>query len=119
MQFQHCTTKQSFMAYLVVHISVNKPSGKKGTSNVRESLSLVMDQVKILLQNLQMVYPSVIFIPHKAKDRVGMESDLIAMAEHVHDKYDFMRKYFPQFYVHKHDTYIYSNVYMAFNTPHE
>jgi hypothetical protein len=75
--------------------------------------------VKILLENLQMVDPSVIFIPHKVKDRVGVESDFIATAEHVHDNYDFMRKYFPQFYVHKHDTYIYSNVIMAFNTPQE
>jgi hypothetical protein len=61
--------------------------------------------------------PSVIFLPHKAKDRVRVESDLIAAAEHVHANYDFMRKYFPQFYVHKHDTYLYSNVIMAFNTP--
>jgi hypothetical protein len=64
-----------------------------------------------------MVDPSVIFLPHKAKDIVGVESDLIAMAEHVHDKYDLMRKYFPQFYVHKHDTYMYYNVLMAFNIP--
>jgi hypothetical protein len=98
---------------------VNKPSVKKGIPNVRETLSLVMDQVKILLKNLQMVDPSVIFLPHKAKDRVGVESDLIATAEHVHDNYDFMRKYFPQFYVHEHDTYMYSNVFMAFNTPQE
>jgi hypothetical protein len=75
--------------------------------------------MKILLENLQMVDPSVIFIPHKAKDRVGVELDLIATAEHIHDNYDLMRKYFPQFYVHKHDTYMYSNVIMAFNTPHE
>jgi hypothetical protein len=108
------------MAYLAFRTSVNKPSGKKGTSNVREALSLVMDQVKILLENLQMVDPSVIFLPHKAKDRVGVESDLISTAEHVHDNYDFMCKYFPQFYVHKHDTYImYSNVIMAFNTRQE
>jgi hypothetical protein len=64
-----------------------------------------------------MVDPSVIFLPHKARYRVGVESDLIATAEHVHDNYDFMRKYFPQFYVHKHDTYMYSNVIIVFNTP--
>jgi hypothetical protein len=46
-----------------------------------------------------------------------VELDLIATAEHVHDKYDFMRKYLPQFYIHKHYTYMYSNVIMAFNTP--
>jgi hypothetical protein len=80
MQFQHSTVKQTFMAYLEVQISVNKPSGKKGTSNVREALSLVMEQVKILLENLQMVDPSVIFLPHNSKDRVGVESDLIATA---------------------------------------
>jgi hypothetical protein len=119
MQFQHCTVKQTFMAYLVVRIGVNKPPGQKGNSNVREALRLVMDQVKILLENLQMVYPSVIFLPHKAKDRVGVESDLKATPEHVQDNYDFMRKYLPQFYVHKHDTYMYSNVIMAFNTPQE
>jgi hypothetical protein len=107
------------MAYLAFRISVNKPSGKKGLSNVREALSLVMDQVKILLENLQMVDPSVIFLPHKAKDIVGADSYLIAMAEHVHDNYYFMRKYFPQLYVHTHDTYMYSNVRMAFNTPQE
>jgi hypothetical protein len=78
-----------------------------------------MDQVKILLENLQMVDPSVILLPHKAKDRVGAESDLIATAEHVHENYDFMHKYFPQFYVHKHNTYMYSNVTMAYNTPQE
>jgi hypothetical protein len=78
-----------------------------------------MDQVKIFLKNLQMVDPSIIFLPHKAKDRVGLESDLIATAEHVHDNYDFMRNYFPQFYVHKHDTYMYSNVIMAFNKSQE
>jgi hypothetical protein len=78
-----------------------------------------MDQMKIILDNLQMVDPSVIFLPHKAKDIVGVESDLIATAEHAHGIYDFMRKYFPQFYVHKHDTYMYSNVCMAFNTPQE
>jgi hypothetical protein len=94
------------MAYFAVRISVNKPSGKKGIPNVREALSLVMDQVKILLENLQMVDPSVIFLPHKAKDRVGVELDLIATAEHVHEKYDFMRKYLHQFYVHKHETYM-------------
>jgi hypothetical protein len=44
---------------------------------------------------------------------------LVATSEHVHDNYDFMCKYFPQFYVHKHDTYMYSNVIMAFNTPQE
>jgi hypothetical protein len=66
-----------------------------------------------------MVDPSIIFIPHKAIDRVGVELDLIATSEHVHDSYDFMRKYFPQFYVHKHDTYMYSNVIMAFSTPQE
>jgi hypothetical protein len=50
-----------------------------------------------------------------------VESDLIAMAEHVHDNYDFMPKYFPQLYVHKYDTnmYMYSNVHMAFNTSQE
>jgi hypothetical protein len=95
MQFQHHTVKRTFMAYLAVHISVNKPSGKKVTSNVRESLSLVINQVKILLESLQMVYPSVIFLPHKAKDRLGVDSDLIATAEHDHDNYDFMRKYLP------------------------
>jgi hypothetical protein len=68
---------------------------------------------------MQIVYPSVIFLPHKAKYRVGVESDLIATAELVHDKYDFMCKYFPQLYVHKHDTYVNSNVLMAFNTPQE
>jgi hypothetical protein len=47
MQFQHCTVKRTFMAYLALWISVNKPSGKKGIPNVREALSLVMDQVKI------------------------------------------------------------------------
>jgi hypothetical protein len=78
-----------------------------------------MDQVKILVKNLQMVDPSVIFLPHEAKDRVGVESDLIATAEHVHDNYDFMRKYFPQFYFNKHDTYMNSNLLMDFNTPHE
>jgi hypothetical protein len=78
-----------------------------------------MDQMKSLLENMKMVDPSIIVLPHKAKDRVGDESDLIATAEHVDDSYDFMRKYFPQFYVHKHDTYMYSNVIMAFNTPHE
>jgi hypothetical protein len=78
-----------------------------------------MDQVKILLDNLQMVDPSFIFLPHKAKDRVVMESDLIATSEHVHDNYDFMRKYLPYFYVHKHDTYMYSNVIIACNKPQE
>jgi hypothetical protein len=78
-----------------------------------------MDQVKILLANLQMVDPSVIFLPNKAKYRVVVKSDLIATAEHVHDNYDFIRKYLPQFYVHKHDTYMYSNMMMAFNTPQE
>jgi hypothetical protein len=104
MQSQHRTVKRTFIAYLAVRISVNNPSGNKGIPNVTESLSLVMDQVKILLENLQMVDPSVIVFPHKAKDIVGVESDLIATAEHVHDNYDFMHKYFPQFYVHKHDT---------------
>jgi hypothetical protein len=118
-QFQHRTIKQTFMAYLSVRISVNKPSGKKGIPNVREALSLVMDQVKVLLENLQMVDPSVILLPHKAKERVGVESDLIATTEHVHGNNDFMCKYFPQFYVHKHDTYMYSNVLMDFNTPQE
>jgi hypothetical protein len=93
------------MTYFEVWISVNKSSGTKGTSNVREALRLVMDQMKILLENLQMVDPSVIFLPHKAKDRVGVESYLIATAKHVHANYDFMRKYFPHFYVHKHDIY--------------
>jgi hypothetical protein len=96
---------------------VDKPSGKKETSNTREALMLVMDQVKILLENLQMVDPSVIFLPHKANDRAGVESDITE--EHIHDKYDFMRKYFPQLYVHKYDTYMYSNVFMAFDTAQE
>jgi hypothetical protein len=119
MQFQHHTVKRTFMEYLAVLSSVNKPTGNKGTSNVREALSLAMDQVKILLDNMQMVDPSVIFLPHKAKDRVGVEPDLIETAEHVHANYDFMCKYFPQFYVHKHDTNMYSNVSMTFNTPDE
>jgi hypothetical protein len=117
MNFQHHTVKRTFVAYLGVRISVNKPSDKRGISNVRWAPSLVMDQVKILLENLQMVDPSIIILPHKAKDRVGVESDLIAMAEHIHDNYDFMRKYFPEFYVHKNDTDMY--VFMAFNTPQE
>jgi hypothetical protein len=104
MKFQHRTVEQTFMEYLAVRISVNKASGKKGTSNVREAIRLVMDQVKILLENLQMVDPSVIFLPHKANDRVVVESDLIATAEHVHDNCDFMRTYFLQFYVKRHDT---------------
>jgi hypothetical protein len=66
-----------------------------------------------------MVDPRVIFLPHKAKDRVGVESDLIATAEYVHENYDFMSKYFPQLYVHKHDTYMYFNVITAFNTPQD
>jgi hypothetical protein len=118
-KFQHRIVKQTFMAYLSVQSSVKKTSGKKGISNTREALSLVMDQVKILLENMQVVDPSIIFLPRKAKDRVGVESELIATAEHIHDNYDFMRKYFPQFYVHKNNTYIYSNVIMAFNTPQE
>jgi hypothetical protein len=40
------------MAYFAVGTSVNKTSGKKGTSNVREALMLAMDQVKILLENI-------------------------------------------------------------------
>jgi hypothetical protein len=44
MQFQHRTVKRNFIAYLEVRISVNKLSGKKGFPNVREALSLVMDQ---------------------------------------------------------------------------
>jgi hypothetical protein len=80
MQFQHCTVKRTFMAYLAVRISASYLSVNKGIPNVREYLSLVMDQVKILLENLQMVDPSVIFLPHKAKDKVGVESDLIATA---------------------------------------
>jgi hypothetical protein len=119
MKSQHHTFKQTFMAYLAVRISVNKLSGKKGISNTRDALKLVMDQVKILLEKLQMVDLSFIFLPHKSKDRVGGELDLIATAEHIHDKYDFMRKYFPQFYVHKNDTYMYYKVLMAFNTPQE
>jgi hypothetical protein len=78
MQFQHRTFRRTFMAYLTILISVNKPSGKKGVPNVREALSLVMALVKILLDNLQMVDPIVIFLTHKDKDRVGVESDLIA-----------------------------------------
>jgi hypothetical protein len=81
------------MAYLAVQLSVNKPSGKKLNSNFIEALRLVMDQVKILLENLQMVDTSVIFLPHKAKDIVGVESYSIETSEHVHDNYDFMRKY--------------------------
>jgi hypothetical protein len=119
MQFQHRTVKQTFMAYLAVQISVNKPSGKKGIPNVRETLSLVMDQVKILVENLQMVDPSVILLPHNAKEKVVVESHSIATAEHVHGNYNFMRNYFPQFCDHKHDTSMYSNVCMAFNIPHE
>jgi hypothetical protein len=80
---------------------------------------LVMDQVKILLENLQMVDTSVIFLPREAKDRVGVESDLIATTEHVHKNYDFMRKYLPQLYAHKHDAYMCSNVLIAYNTPQE
>jgi hypothetical protein len=67
MQFKHRTVKRAFMAYLAVRISVNKPSGKKGIPNVSDALSLVMDQVKILLENLQMVDPSVIFPPIRPK----------------------------------------------------
>jgi hypothetical protein len=119
MKFQHRTVERTFMAYLAVRISVNQTSEKKVISNTREALMLVMDQVKILLENMHILNPSVIFLPHKAKERVGVESDMIATAEHVHDNYDFMRKKFPQFYVHKNDTYMYSNVIMAFNTPHE
>jgi hypothetical protein len=66
------------MAYLAVLIIVSKPSENKGKPNVREALSSVIDQVKILLENLEMVDPSVIFVPHKTKDRVGVESNLIA-----------------------------------------
>jgi hypothetical protein len=105
------------MAYLAVLISVNKPSGKKGISNTRDALMLVMDQVKILLENMQMVDPSIMFLPHKAKDRVGVESEMIATEEHFHVNYDFIRNYFPQFYVHRYDTYIYSDVFMVFDTP--
>jgi hypothetical protein len=85
------------MAYLAVRISVNKPSGKKGMYNVREALRLVMDQVKILLENLQIVDPSVIFLPHKAKYRVRVESDLIATAEHIHNNYDYVHDNFLTF----------------------
>jgi hypothetical protein len=52
MKFQHRTVKRTFMAYSTVQISVNKPSVKKGIYNVREALSLIMDQVKIPLENL-------------------------------------------------------------------
>jgi hypothetical protein len=62
-KFQHHTVKQTSMAYMALMISVNKPSDKKVISNVREALSLVMDQVKILLKNLQMVDPSSFFSP--------------------------------------------------------
>jgi hypothetical protein len=36
MKFQHHTGRRAFMAYFPVRISVNKPSGKKGISNVIE-----------------------------------------------------------------------------------
>jgi hypothetical protein len=52
MKFQHHTVKQTFMEYLAVPISLNKPSGKKGISNIKKALSLVIDQVKILLENM-------------------------------------------------------------------
>jgi hypothetical protein len=78
-----------------------------------------MYQVKTLLDNLQMVDSSVIFIPYKAKDRAGVESDMIATEEHPHDNYDFMRKYFTQFYVNRFDMYMYINVSMAFKTHHK
>jgi hypothetical protein len=73
MQFEHSTVKRTFMVYLTVRISVDKPSGNKGIPNFREALSLVMDQLKIFLENLQMVYPSFIFLPHKSKYRVGVK----------------------------------------------
>jgi hypothetical protein len=103
------------MAYLAVRISVQKPSGKIGGSDTREALGIVMDQVKILLDNLQMVDASVIFLPYKAKYRAGENSDMIVLEENVQDNYDFMRKYFPRWYVHRYHTYMYSNVLMAFN----
>jgi hypothetical protein len=53
---------------------VNKPSAKKGIPIVIEALRLVMDQVKLLLDNMEVVDPNVIFLPHKANDRVGVES---------------------------------------------
>jgi hypothetical protein len=80
---------------------------------------IVMDQVKILLENLQMGDPSAMFLPYKVKDRSGVESDIIVTGEHIHNNYDCMRKYSPQFYIHRYDTYMYSNVLMAFNTPLE
>jgi hypothetical protein len=98
---------------------VDKPSGNKVVSNTREALMVAMDQVKILLENLHMMDPSVIFLPYKAKYRGGVELDMISTEEHVHDNCDFMRKYLPQFYVHRYDTYMYSHVIMAFNTPQE
>jgi hypothetical protein len=67
MQFQHRTVKWTFMAYLAVPIIVNKPSRKKRIPNVREALSLVMDQVKILLENLQMVDQASSFFPIRPK----------------------------------------------------
>jgi uncharacterized protein YxjI len=117
MKFQHRTFKRTFLSYLAVQMSVNKTSGKKLISNIREALMLVMDQVKIFLDNMQKVDPSVIFLPRKDKYRVGVESDMIATTEHIHDNYDFMGKYFPRFYIHRYYTYMYSNVCMAFNTP--
>jgi hypothetical protein len=44
---------------------------------------------------------------------------MIVLEEHVQENYDFMSKYFPQFYVHRYDTYTYSNLLMAFNIPME
>jgi hypothetical protein len=114
MQFQHRTVKLTFIGNLAVRIIVNKPSGKKGTSNVREALMLVMDQVKILLENWIQASS---FSPIRPKtDRSGFG---IGSNSRTCPCYDFMRKYFPQFYVHKHDTYMYSNVRMAYNTPQE
>jgi hypothetical protein len=119
LQLKHRTVLRAHMAYVAVRSSVQKPSGKSGVSNTREELGMVMDQVKILLDNLQMVDASFIFLPCKAKDRAGENSEMIVLEEHVQNNYDFMRKYFPQLYVHGYDTYMYSNVMMDFNTPLE
>jgi hypothetical protein len=79
----------------------------------------VTNQIKVSLENLQMIDKSALIITFQARYRIGADTELLDDPELVEADYDLIKVYFPEFYVHNRDTVMYLKVLMSFNEPFE
>jgi hypothetical protein len=90
----HSKIRLNFVKYVAIHIQVQAPK-HSGGSWVKVALEIVAKQIKLFLENLQMIDKSALLIPFHARDLIGVNMELLDDPDIVKADYDFIKLYFP------------------------